>query len=630
LVGLTLGATLLWLRGPLWLGAVLTLVALLLLLWGTRGLGTATWFITDRADPARRVAWLALTVIFLMALCLRFYRIDELPFGLWRDEARHGLFALRIAENPEYRPIYIASERVNMPALGLYPFALALHVWGPHFWTMRVVTALAGALTVFPLYGLAYALTARRSLALGAALLLALSSWHITISRFSFPTVFDPLFGLTGLWLILVAFRQVATGHREIGRQELGDERRETGFGSVVPWFYTLGSRFSVLGSWLSVLGSWLSPLALVLAGALLGLAVQTYHTGRVVPMIGLLLAGLLLFFPAGRLRWRGWRALMLTSGSLGLGLLLTLMPLLMFALSQPAAFNERVSDVFLLSEEARKAAAPLSVLDDALRRHLLMFNYQGDANGRHHAPLRPVLDLVSGIGFLAGIVALLRSWRDWRSLFLLAALGLSMAPSALAVDAPHAMRAFGASSFAYLIAALGWAELLRLGYQKAEGRPQPGLRGLALRVMHPGVLASTLAVLTAVLNSWTYFSLMPRNPEVFMGFYPVQSHMGAFVRAVAEAEGAEAAADLYVPQWLPQDPVFAFLTHGLQPQTFIDDQLSQPASSGARFVLSGYFYQDEAQRLARVLGEAPQPVLTGPIFPDRSKPTFVVYPVRQ
>jgi len=165
---------------------------------------------------------------------------------------------------------------------------------------------------------------------------------------------------------------------------------------------------------------------------------------------------------------------------------------------------------------------------------------------------------------------------------------------------------------------------------QQSAVSSQPSMKRLAARMTQPVVIAGALLVVAAVLNGWTYFRLMPRDPEVFMGFYPVQSHMGAYVRSVADVEGTAAAEQLYVPQWLPQDPVFAFLTHGLRPQTFIDDQLSVPPSADARFVLSGYFYQDEAQLLASVLGDEPQPLLMGPIFPDESKPTFVVYPVKR
>jgi hypothetical protein len=229
-------------------GIALALAALLLLSAGPHGLGVHVWT-TDEPDFTPRRALLLLGLIFLLALGLRFFRLDELPFGLWRDEARHGLFAQRIRDYAGYRPIYIASERVNMPALGLYPFAVALQLWGEQLWSMRIISGLAGALTVLPLYALVTMLSGRRTVGLLAALLLAASSWQISVSRLAFPTVFDPLLTLSGLALLLWAMggrgqgtgdrgqgtgnRGQRTGNREqgTGDREQGTEDREQGTG---------------------------------------------------------------------------------------------------------------------------------------------------------------------------------------------------------------------------------------------------------------------------------------------------------------------------------------------------------------------------------------------------------------
>lgn len=531
------------------------------------GLGAGGWggLGAGRPDLAPRSAGLLLGLVLAVALAMRLWGLGDLPFGLWRDEARHGLFALRILEDPAYRPVYIASERVNMPALGLYPFAAALGVFGPQLWTMRLVTAVAGALTVLPLYGLAHRLAGRRDVALLAAALLAVSSWHVAISRFSFPTVFDPLFGLTGLWLILAAAGGAAPG------------------------------------------GAPGRLAAMAGAGACLGLAVQTYHTGRVVPAIAAALLALLVWRePAAR------RPALLGGLALGAGFALVIGPYVAYALAQPAAFNDRVSAVFVLGDEARKGRAPLGVIDQALRDHLLMFNAFGDANARHHAPGRPLLDYLSGLGFLAGCAVALRAWRDWRSHFLLVAVGLSLAPSALAVDAPHAMRGFGAAAFACLLAAAGWAALwgLPLGQPRAARRPAAGA----------ALVAACLA-----LNAWLYFVWMPPRPEVFTSFYPVQSRIGAYLRGVADREGAAAAGAVYLPAGLRGDPVIDYLAHGLAFQTFEGAALSAPPPPGARFVLTGYFAEQERAGLAAVIGPA-APELVGEPFPDGRGPTYYVY----
>ena len=565
---LACGQLLLHLQTAVATGLALALVGLMVLL--AAGLGANGWQGLGTTWPAvpHRTARLLLVMVVAVALGMRLWSLDTLPFGLWRDEARHGLLALRMLEEPTFRPIYIAAERVNMPALGLYPFAAAFGLFGIKLWTMRVVTAVAGALTVLPLYGLTHRLLGRRDVALLTAALLAVASWHVAISRFAFPTVFDPLFGLTGLWLMLWAL-----GPRE----------------QAARLFQRLG--------------------ALTLAGACLGLAVQTYHTGRVVPVIAGGLLGLL------ALREPGARRLALVGGlALGLGFTLVLWPFIGYALAQPAAFNDRVSAVFVLSEAARKGQAPLSVLDQALRDHLLMFNVFGDQNARHHAPGRPLLDYLTGLGFLMGCAVVLRTVRDWRSLFLLAALGLSLAPSALAVDAPHAMRSFGAVAFACTLAALGWTALWGLLNRFGRGKTP--------------LLGATLAAGSLLLNAWLYFGWMPPRPEVFTAFYPVQSQMGVYLRDVADREGVAAVGTLYVPQGLQGDPVFDLLTHGLAYQTFDGAQLSAPAPAGARFLVSGYFAAEETAALAPVLGPAATPEWVGPRFPDGRGPTFYVYRV--
>ncbi len=93
---------------------------------------------------------------------------------------------------------------------------LALRIWGIHDWTLRTITALAGALAILPLYALVRRLYDVR-IALLAAALLAFSHWDISISRFSFPTIFDPLLQLTALWLARARARRADAPSRVRG-----------------------------------------------------------------------------------------------------------------------------------------------------------------------------------------------------------------------------------------------------------------------------------------------------------------------------------------------------------------------------------------------------------------------------
>lgn len=522
---------------------------------------------------APRSPALPLALIVVLALALRFYHLDSLPYGLWRDEASHGLVALRILEEPAYRPVYVAG--VNLPAAGLYPFALALKLWGIHHWSMRPITALAGALTVLPLYGVVMHLTGQRRVALLAAALLAVSSWHITISRFSFPTIFDPLLTLTAVWLLL---RGLDAG----------------GNGTSHP-----PARVSRV-------------VMLVLAGIGVGLATQTYHTGRLAPALLALLAVLRLF--RNSRMWKRWLA---GIAIVALSSMLTVAPLASYALHNPDAFNRRVGRVFLLREAALYARAPLAVLDDALGRHLAMFNLHGDSNGRHHAPNRPMLDFITGLGFLAGCGFLLHRWRNWQYLFLLAALAVGLLPSLLAVQGPHGMRSIHSTAFACTIAAVGWVGIVQYLASSITSRHARLVAQAGMVV----VVAGTLG-----LNAWVYFVTMPVNPSVWLSYYPIHTQVGSYVREYANQHGTLAVKDIYVPDGLQGNAVFDYLTHTLPVSTFDDGELSRPPAPGAQFVLSGYTWEQDAQELAPYLGKDAVPILHGPMLPGRQTPSYVVY----
>lgn len=524
---------------------------------------------------ARRTVLLLLAAIVLLAGGLRLYALDLLPYGLWRDEAEHGLIIVRMLDDPTYRPVYIAEGRVNMPAVGFYLMlpAVALEGLQPH--ALRLMPALAGTLTVIPLYGLLHALWRRTDVALLGALLLACASWHITLSRYGFPTVIEPLLLLCGLWLLigLHTRRTAPTG------------------------------------------GHWLVLHAL--AGALLGLASQMYHTGRLVPVLVLLV--LLLLRGGNRTPPRRWLAGALACGA---GMLLVLAPLLGYAVLQPAAINDRVGSVFLLGNALERGRAPLGELDAAIGRHLLMFHLHGDSNGRHHAPDAPLLDPLSGAALLLGVLLLGRHWRDWRSLLLLLGLGLGVLPSLLAVDSPHAMRSIGAVVWACGSAAIG----LRVGLHALLHR-LPALRMMPVAV-RGGSVASVL-LLILLLNTSTYFVRMPPDVRVWTSFYPIHTRIGEFVQ-----QQPATAPTVYVPLGITDNAVFRYLTYQQPVATFNTDDtepaisLSQPAHAGDLFVLSGYRYQQDAAALATLPDLTLAQVQVGPLLPDGQTPSFVVYEV--
>jgi len=147
----------------------------------------------DNSPPSERSLsrhgeLLALAAILALAAAARFYNLGAIPFGMWRDEARHGLEALRILTEPGYRPIYIPN--ISLP--GLYPagvlaivalWVVARQLWGPH-------------------------------VALVAALLGAVGSWRVSIDRLAFDTAPTTLCTLAAFALFLTGVAQVRRGGR--------------------------------------------------------------------------------------------------------------------------------------------------------------------------------------------------------------------------------------------------------------------------------------------------------------------------------------------------------------------------------------------------------------------------------
>jgi 4-amino-4-deoxy-L-arabinose transferase-like glycosyltransferase len=517
------------------------------------GLAVLDLPVSSAAAPPRGRWMIATLLLLLLALGLRLHRIQEIPFGMWRDEARHGLVALGILEDPSYRPIYVAerSPKLNLPGFGLHLLAPGLALFGITPWSMRVVTAVAGALTVLPAFFLARRLFGSLEAAFLGALFLACSFWHLIQSRWAFPTAFDPLFAVAGLALLAWAFDQ-STPLRRGGGMALG--------------------------------------------GVLLGLAVQTYHSGRVAPVAG---AGLLYLLGRERTSRARWPL------AFAAGLGLTLLPLLLWVARHRAEFSERVGEVSLLTQAPLRGEAPLAALDMSLLAHLQMWNVRGDPQPRHNLPGHPMLDPVTGLAFLVGVAVVARRRGEAPHGFVLLALLLGVLPSLLALDGPNGMRAVAAIVPTCLVAGVGAHALLsRL----------PGVtRILAVALLASAVLA---------LNAHLYFVRRAVHPRVAEEMYPADTGMGVFIRA-ARARG-DTETGFHVPEEVARESVLQFLAHGIEVRTF--DREGQPESpwrEGDWFLVAD---RSEASHLEEVLGSDPRPDHVGPSLPGTRRPSFLGY----
>lgn len=130
-----------------------------------------------------------LLLILLFSAFLRFYQLGEVPVGFHRDEAFFGYNAYALLQTGKdmtgnLLPIHLQSFLFS-PAGYSYLTIPFVAMFGLTEFAVRFVSALFAVLTVLVTYFLVKALFGEklRSLAFLSALFLALSPWHINLSR---------------------------------------------------------------------------------------------------------------------------------------------------------------------------------------------------------------------------------------------------------------------------------------------------------------------------------------------------------------------------------------------------------------------------------------------------------------
>lgn len=502
----------------------------------------------ERAEGAR--ASTALAAIALLAVGLRLYRLGDVPFGMWRDEARHGLEALHILSDPTYRPVYVPT--VDIPALLFYLQTLSVGLLGPTVAAVRAVPAIAGGLTALAIGWLARAIWGRTA-GMISALLLTLSIWHIALSRLAFAAVLDPLLSLTGLALLW-----------KVADPEIGPRRR-------------------------LLIGAG--------AGAALGLALYTYHPARLMPLAAALWVALRL----GRSR-AAWRRALPALAACALAGGIVAAPLLSYWLSDTRDFNQRVGQVSLLRRDGEQQAITVD-LNDNLSAYALMWNVAGDSNPRHNIPGRPMLDPLSGLLFLLGLL-LLAARRPPEALPLLALLAVGLLPGLLSFNAPHAVRTVDAIAPGLLIAAYAAAQLL----------PALFRRPAAARA---GLLAA--AALIAAINLAGYFGQVPYDPRVWAAFdYTADTVIGRDI-----ARGA-CRGQIWTTQDIADSDVTHYLTYGRPITPFRSGEPPAAFPAGSCVFVPAGLSGSRRERIAQAAGGAEAQVVAR--YPGGEQPVAWVY----
>lgn len=152
-----------------------------------------------------------LCLIVILAFGARFYKVTEIPPSLNWDEVSIGYNAYSILKTGRdewnrFLPLHFESYgEYKLPAQ-IYASIPGIAIFGLNELGVRILPVVYGTLTVLILFFLAKELFKNDWIALISAFLLAISPWHIQLTRASFESSFSVFWVTLGVWFFVKGF----------------------------------------------------------------------------------------------------------------------------------------------------------------------------------------------------------------------------------------------------------------------------------------------------------------------------------------------------------------------------------------------------------------------------------------
>lgn len=468
----------------------------------------------DRLQQVRRLEWLRsrdfwiLMVILLMGAWFRLSDLPNNPPEMTSDHVEKILDSQRVLNGVhqvfmpnnggrESLQMYLMAAVSQLPGLGM------------NFTTLKLLSVVEGLLSILAMYWMAREIIGTdkgrlgNTVALIVAALVAVSYWHVILSRM-------------GLRIVLTTL-----------------------ITSILMVYLTRALRHNQRADFVKV-------------GFVLGVGLYMYQAVRMLPIVILLGVGLALIFKARGLR--EWGRYLMNLAVLVVISGVIFLPMLGFWMQYPEDFWRRTSGRLLgdsiievvdengnvsqrnatIPERLESFSENLPTITNNFRNALLMFNWKGDVAWINAAPNQPTLDIFSGALLIVGLGAWgarmlrRRDVVDW--LIPLAALVLLL-PSALSIafpiENPSHTRTSGALPMVYLIAALPLGILVQSLLRLGRERRWP--------IVLAGGLVAVILVGGYLRNSNLYFNAYRTS---YLGSALPHSEAGRILKGFAESDG--------------------------------------------------------------------------------------------
>lgn len=376
--------------------------------------------------PSKIARWevVALLALTLIALVVRVVLLEGIPQNFGGDEGEMGLMARHVLQG-EMRDPFVTGW-LSHPMLWFFVQAAALRVFGDTVFGLRFLSVVIGTATIPALYSFVR-LFYGRVVGFAAAMLLTFYHFHIHFSRLGVNNIADPLMALGAFAVFFSGCRTRSFFHFAVAGVLLG----------LAQHLY---------------MGSRLSPLLLVVV-----LVHQVFLARREIV----------------RLRWH--------LAVLVVGFLVAFGPLLRFFLLHPSDFSARMAMVGIFQtswfqQQLAEGKSPLLILADQARMAFGAFTYQPDRSAWYD-PHIPMLDSVSSILFVLGLVITIMRWRRPDAILLLAWLvGVAVFGGMLLINSPESPRYVTAVPVLCVLIAVALEQLGRIVQWAVPLKPRYGV----------------------------------------------------------------------------------------------------------------------------------------------------------
>lgn len=449
--------------------------------------------------------WL-LAGIMILAIGFRFYQIAEMPGGLFPDEAANGLDIVSMQQG-DLQPFY---ERGNgREALFFYMLWGSVETFGKGPWQHHIVSALVGLIGVlgcflvtqklFSIFGKkkedeqddqsgAIATKNRATnLALLASFFMAVSTWHVVLSRTAFRANLIPMFAGFTFYFGLLAFSAQTRGKRYF-------------------WSIVTGATFA-LGFYSYIAYRIMVPLIAV--AILWPLLVDVWQTPR---------------FQSIKKYFGSFVALCLAFAAF-------FAPLGYYFYTHAGSFIGRSGQVSIFNPELNQGNLIGTVIA-VFTKSIEAYFWNGDLNWRHNISGEPFLSIIISPFFAIGLVGVtllavryiftpLKNKLDWKYFLMAGWFWAMLIPVVTTAEGiPHGLRAIGTIPVVFIMTAVGLMWVMDLA-SKVVRKYWPLLTDTQHKVLNFAFGLKTVAFIVALIlqTYFLYFVYAANSPENFYAF---------------------------------------------------------------------------------------------------------------